>query len=122
MAYVGGADEDDHERISSESRHPRGPGIPASADGSIFLWRRRRSPSRLRCSRPLIRYVSQPDERFPPFSRPSPLLKNFFISLLAAGLCFCAGNPSAAALAREAHKAQNHGQVVRAYLLFAEAA
>jgi len=50
------------------------------------------------------------------------LLKKFFIWLLAAGLCFCASNPSAAALAREARKAQNHGQVVRAYLLFAEAA
>ena len=50
------------------------------------------------------------------------MLRTLLICALAAGLSFAASNPSAAALAREARKAQNHGQVVRAYLLFAEAA
>ena len=36
--------------------------------------------------------------------------------------CFAAGDPVAARLAREARKAQNSGQVVHAYLLYAEAA
>src|SRR5690348_7612564 len=54
--------------------------------------------------------------------RPSPLLSKLFSCALLAGVCLAASNPTASALAREARKAQNHGQVVRAYLLFAEAA
>jgi general secretion pathway protein D len=42
--------------------------------------------------------------------------------LLAALLCRAAGNPIAARLAREAKKAQNSGQLVRAYMLYSEAA
>jgi general secretion pathway protein D len=49
------------------------------------------------------------------------VLKYFPIFILAGSLCL-ASDPGAAALAREARKAQAHGQVVRAYLLFAEAA
>jgi general secretion pathway protein D len=49
------------------------------------------------------------------------VLKYFALFLLATGFCIAA-DPGAAALARAASKAQNSGQVVRAYLLYAEAA
>jgi general secretion pathway protein D len=46
-----------------------------------------------------------------------------FLSLFLLGVCVSlAAEPSAQALARAASKAQNSGQVVRAYLLYAEAA
>jgi hypothetical protein len=51
----------------------------------------------------------------------SSLLK--FLSLFLLGVCVSmAAEPSAQALARAANKAQNSGQLVRAYLLYAEAA
>ncbi len=49
------------------------------------------------------------------------MLRYLAICLFAAGFCL-ASDPSAVALARAARKAQDHGQVVRAYLLYAEAA
>lgn len=49
------------------------------------------------------------------------MLKYFALFLLATGFCLAA-DPGAAALARAASKAQSSGQVVRAYLLYAEAA
>ncbi len=42
--------------------------------------------------------------------------------LLAAGVCWASANQVAARLARQAKKAQDSGQIVRAYLLYAEAA
>jgi general secretion pathway protein D len=46
-----------------------------------------------------------------------------FLSLFLLGVCVSlAAEPSAQALARAANKAQNSGQLVRAYLLYAEAA
>jgi len=49
------------------------------------------------------------------------VLKYFVLFLLAAACCLAADS-APAALARAASKAQNSGQVVRAYLLYAEAA
>jgi hypothetical protein len=49
------------------------------------------------------------------------VLKYFALFLLATGFCLAA-DPGVTALARAASKAQNSGQVVRAYLLYAEAA
>jgi general secretion pathway protein D len=49
--------------------------------------------------------------------KPRNILSAFF-----ALTCLIAANPIAARLAREAREAQNSGQLVRAYLLFAEAA
>ena len=48
-------------------------------------------------------------------------MKYLVLFLLAAGFGFAAADPSIEALAKEAKKAQNSGQLVRAYLLFAEA-
>jgi general secretion pathway protein D len=48
-------------------------------------------------------------------------LKYLLLLVLAVGIALAA-NPSTDALAKEAEKAQNSGQVVRAYLLYAEAA
>jgi general secretion pathway protein D len=44
------------------------------------------------------------------------------LCLLAVCVCLAAGDPVAARLAKEARQAQNAGRVVRAYMLFAEAA
>jgi general secretion pathway protein D len=49
------------------------------------------------------------------------VLKYFLLFLMSAGFCLAA-DPGVAALARAADKARNSGQVVRAYLLYAEAA
>lgn len=49
------------------------------------------------------------------------VLKFFVLFILATGFCLAA-DPGVAALARAANKARNSGQVVRAYLLYAEAA
>ncbi len=43
-------------------------------------------------------------------------------TVLVTAMCLWAGNPVAARLAKAARRAQDHGEVVRAYLLFAEAA
>jgi general secretion pathway protein D len=50
------------------------------------------------------------------------LIPRISAGALLAWLCWAAPDPVAARLAREAHQAQNAGQVVRAYLLYAEAA
>ena len=46
----------------------------------------------------------------------------FFLGLLCALNCLAASDPVAARLAKQARKAQDAGQLVRAYLLYAEAA
>jgi general secretion pathway protein D len=56
-----------------------------------------------------------------PIRRVGTLLKYLLLLVLAVELAFAA-DPSTDALAKEAQKAQNSGQIVRAYLLYAEAA
>ena len=49
-------------------------------------------------------------------------MKYLLLLLFAAAGCLAAADPSTEQLAREAKRAQNSGQIVRAYLLYAEAA
>jgi general secretion pathway protein D len=54
--------------------------------------------------------------------RPEALIYRLLLCLLMASIAFGAGNPVAARLAKKARREQNAGRVVRAYLLYAEAA
>jgi general secretion pathway protein D len=74
--------------------------------------------------RPAIRpaCLSNSSPRFEFFCRPESLIYRLTLCLLAASLLFGASNVVAARLAKQARHEQDAGRLVRAYLLYAEAA